>query len=219
MPHVFLSYSTHDIKWVDAFEQLLTSELQKRNPKIKVWQDKNKLRVGDDWNDEIEAAVRSAAFFCLVASGAWAASEPCQNELAVFREDASRKNRIACAITAAADKEHLLDPIPKVHYTKFYRPVQGRNQGKTTFLKRIAMECLQGTLRPDKIPVFIPLKEFSDLQPPMTLPQLYTVQMARSNTNPGLTPRGPRTRSARRLGRSCRSAFHTHSRRHRSIHC
>ena len=43
--------------------------------------------------------------------------------------------------------------------------------GKTTFLKRIAMECLNGTLRADKIPVFIPLKEFSDLQPPMTLPQ------------------------------------------------
>ena len=43
--------------------------------------------------------------------------------------------------------------------------------GKTTFLKRIAMECLNGTFRPTHIPVFIGLKEFSDLQPAVSLPQ------------------------------------------------
>ena len=88
MPHVFLSYSKHDNKWVNAFEELLASELRKRDPIITVWRDKNKLRAGDDWNEVIEAAVRSAEFFCLVASGGYRLSVKMREGIWKMRDSA-----------------------------------------------------------------------------------------------------------------------------------
>ena len=49
MPQVFLSYSSIDADWVDGFDKVLRSELQKRDPAIETWRDRNKLRTGDLW--------------------------------------------------------------------------------------------------------------------------------------------------------------------------
>lgn len=35
--------------------------------------------------------------------------------------------------------------------------------GKTTFLRRLAMECADGRFRPDLVPAFVPLREFSEV--------------------------------------------------------
>jgi hypothetical protein len=308
MPQVFLSYSSIDAKWVDDFEKALRIELQSRDPNLTIWRDRNKLRAGDFWDQEVEAALRQSGFLCVVASGAWAQSEPCRRELSVFLEDAANRTRIACAVTAAG-QGMLDDEVLRRHHTKFYREVRGRNQdyaattetyrqrvaamaqdiveklkttpapgldqaagevrtrvsaeirtlcgtmrilsmpapvpidgiytdvnilekrpahqvletedlsrdaaerfglgrikhervpakealersstlmllgqpgaGKTTFLKRIAIECLNGTFRPEKVPVFVPLKQFSERTPPISLPDYVRARWAHRQT-------------------------------------
>jgi len=48
--------------------------------------------------------------------------------------------------------------------------------GKSTFLKRLAMECSTGAFLPDKMPVFVGLKEFSDRTDQPTLLQFVEKQ-------------------------------------------
>ena len=52
-----------------------------------------------------------------------------------------------------------LEPVS--HYSKVM--VLGKpGAGKTTFLKYIAMQCIEGLFQPDQVPIFITLREFSE---------------------------------------------------------
>ena len=82
---LFLSYSSRDSLWVDPFRAALQLALgEKLGWEVSVWQDKNELRVGENWTDEIEAAIGHAAAFLAVLSPSYKNSLWCTRERKFF---------------------------------------------------------------------------------------------------------------------------------------
>lgn len=83
---VFLSYAHQDdLTWIAAFESALYEQLTQRlGQKPSVWLDQNKLRVGQNWVEEIEEAIASTAAFIAVLSPSYQLSEWCGKERNFF---------------------------------------------------------------------------------------------------------------------------------------
>jgi hypothetical protein len=79
---VFLSYAHNDDPaWIGAFEKSLRQELAERlGHPVSFWQDERKLRLGQDWPDEIEEAVKGAAVFLAIVSPSYRTSDWCGRE-------------------------------------------------------------------------------------------------------------------------------------------
>jgi TIR domain len=69
MSHIFISYQQDDAD----FAAVLMMELEKAG--FDTWLDKQRLRVGSDWSEEIDQGIRTAAALVLVLSPASRASE------------------------------------------------------------------------------------------------------------------------------------------------
>ncbi|WP_250284142.1 TIR domain-containing protein [Frankia sp. CiP1_Cm_nod2] len=70
--HVFICYSHVDTDWHDRLLVQLTS--LKRDGILDIWSDK-RIEIGDDWREEINAALSRARFAVLLVSGDFIASE------------------------------------------------------------------------------------------------------------------------------------------------
>jgi hypothetical protein len=83
---IFLSYAhNEDAAWIAAFERELYDQLRQwLGQQPNVWQDKNKLRVGHNWVNEIEEAIASTATFIAVLSPSYQLSEWCSKERNLF---------------------------------------------------------------------------------------------------------------------------------------
>jgi hypothetical protein len=85
---LFISYShADDLAWIQAFEKSLAEELVRRlGHEVAVWQDGKRLRVGQNWQTEIEAGVQGAAVFIAVLSPSYENSDWCKRERDFFRQ-------------------------------------------------------------------------------------------------------------------------------------
>jgi hypothetical protein len=83
---IFLSYAHgDDPMWIRAFEQALAKAVRERlGHDIRVWQDTKQLRVGLDWQEEIDAAIANTAAFLVVLSPSYMTSDWCSRELTRF---------------------------------------------------------------------------------------------------------------------------------------
>lgn len=73
-PMVFLSYASEDR---DTIERLRAGLLQRG---LAVWQDKNNLRVGENWENQIEQVIKRVAFFVFVQTPAMDARDRRRDE-------------------------------------------------------------------------------------------------------------------------------------------
>lgn len=97
---IFISYAHEDDNaWIQAFEKSLGEELWDRlGLGVSVWQDGQRLRVGQNWQAEIETGVQRSAVFVAVLSPRYENSDWCTNERNIFRQlfaaqDAFEKSR------------------------------------------------------------------------------------------------------------------------------
>src|SRR3954470_13759027 len=88
-PRVFVSYAHADTK---ALAGTIAERLQEHGASVFIDQG---LRVGDDWNAEIERALDACDAFCILLSAASVASPMVQNEIARVGERHRRERRPA----------------------------------------------------------------------------------------------------------------------------
>jgi TIR domain len=74
------------------------SELEKRvdanlvNATFQIWRDKEKLKIGDRWNQSIEAAIDSSDIFIVLLTPKWISSDYCCKEFEVFEKIEAKRN-------------------------------------------------------------------------------------------------------------------------------
>jgi TIR domain-containing protein len=83
---LFISYAhDDDMAWVQAFEKSLGEELSRRlGLGVSVWHDGNRLRVGQNWQTEIETGVQRSAAFVAILSPFYENSDWCARERRLF---------------------------------------------------------------------------------------------------------------------------------------
>ena len=92
VPHLrhdlFFSYAHEDDSvWIEAFCKSLKTELVRAvGPAFDVWQDESKLRLGQNWADQIEQGIAGTALFLAVCSPSYYRSEWCEREWQTFFE-------------------------------------------------------------------------------------------------------------------------------------
>src|SRR6185437_8348723 len=70
---VFASYSHADTIWMQRFEVLLKPLLDRKQ--LSLWSDRDRLRVGDAWDSEIERAIEVSQVGLLLVSADFLASD------------------------------------------------------------------------------------------------------------------------------------------------
>jgi hypothetical protein len=93
---LFLSYAhTDSAEWIRALEQSLRQQLRERlGADVDIWQDTNNIRFGQNWPDEINNAIWSAAAFLAVISPGYRTSEWCGGERKTFLDPCKAGNQL-----------------------------------------------------------------------------------------------------------------------------
>lgn len=98
---LFLSYAHNERVWADALVKALRKEFQERTGReVTFWQDSHKLRVGQDWHEEIEAAIRNAAVFVAIVSPSYLTSTWCGRERDLILENGIEALKVESPIEA-----------------------------------------------------------------------------------------------------------------------
>ena len=126
---LFISYAHADGQaWIQAFEKSLCEELSRRlGVRISVWQDTNRLRVGQNWKAEIEAGVQRSAVFIAMLSPSYENSEWCASERGVFQQlfsaqdDFENSKRFFKVVKTPWDNESHLYFLSAVENLDFFR--------------------------------------------------------------------------------------------------
>ena len=93
---LFLSYAhTDSAEWIRALEQSLHQQLRERlGADVDIWQDINNIRFGQNWTEEINHAISSAAAFLAVISPGYRTSEWCADERKTFLDNSKSGNQL-----------------------------------------------------------------------------------------------------------------------------
>jgi hypothetical protein len=86
---LFFSYARNDsAEWIRALEESLHQHLRERlGLDVGIWKDKNNIRFGQNWTDEIHEAIRSSAAFLAILSPSYRNSEWCARERKLFLDE------------------------------------------------------------------------------------------------------------------------------------
>jgi hypothetical protein len=85
MAHIFISYSSKDLKYANHLNKLLTER------GFEVWMDKFRVLPGMSWWDEIEKAIIKCSAFIIIMSENSRKSDWVKRELLIARDDKNRK--------------------------------------------------------------------------------------------------------------------------------
>jgi TIR domain len=122
-------------------------EFEASDPKPLLWQDRNKIDDGQQFNPIIEQEIARSSLFLAVLSNHWLASEYCQRELKLFRErwghedDYTFGHRIILAHKTLVPEDRLPKIFPIQRGFRFFsisadgteHPFHRRGRGNTQF--------------------------------------------------------------------------------------
>ena len=85
---LFISYAHEDdARWVHAFADELRDEVSRRlGLSVSIWEDKGRLRAGENWQDAIHEGINLAAAFVAIVSPRYQNSQWCARERHLFRD-------------------------------------------------------------------------------------------------------------------------------------
>jgi hypothetical protein len=89
---IFISYASEDLKWVQEFQNLLADALIDRGLEADIWRDRENIRLGQNWKDEMFKAVERCALFLAILSPNYRNSDYCNDESDYFQELRERNN-------------------------------------------------------------------------------------------------------------------------------
>jgi hypothetical protein len=83
---IFLSYRhiRKPDEWLEKLHECLRTELVARLNSVDIWRDRLDLRAGDEWREEIEKALSSAAIFLAVVTETYFDSPVCAHEFDLY---------------------------------------------------------------------------------------------------------------------------------------
>jgi hypothetical protein len=94
----FFSYNHRDAEVDPHIVEAFSSELEKRvdaklvNARFEIWRDKEKLQVGDYWDQTIEGAIDSSDIFIVLLTPKWISSDYCRKEFEAFEKIEAARN-------------------------------------------------------------------------------------------------------------------------------
>jgi hypothetical protein len=93
---LFLSYAHgNSLEWIRALEKSLRQQLQERlGDSIKIWQDDNQIRFGQNWTEEIQCTLERSAVLLAVISPNYRASEWRDDERNIFLDRCKAANQL-----------------------------------------------------------------------------------------------------------------------------
>jgi len=125
---LFLSYAHDEAVWADAFRKALCTEFHVRTgAEVTVWQDSQKLRVGQKWADEIEVGIRTAAAFLAIVSPIYMNSWWCRKERAVVLEKKLEALKVDSLyrFLKVVKTPGSEDPVADLQDIRFFNPADG----------------------------------------------------------------------------------------------
>jgi hypothetical protein len=173
---LFFSYAhLDDSIWIEAFEAALRQGLRERlGQDVSTWQDVQRLRLGQNWQTEIESAIAQTAAFVAIVSPGYLSSVWCQRERRHFLEKAEqtstivleRAKRFLKVIQAPAENRAHEALLPEIQHVEFFRPGDERSghvvfaPGTNEFVVRLretvhAIASLLRSMRRSREPVFV----------------------------------------------------------------
>jgi hypothetical protein len=119
---LFISYAHEDDKrWVQAFEDELRDEVSRRlGLAISVWQDTQRIRAGQNWQDAIRQGIQQSAAFLAIISPRYQNSRWCQLERNEFQSQFEARQFTACGRFFKAVKT----PWPDNQHRLFLESIQ-----------------------------------------------------------------------------------------------
>lgn len=94
---IFISYASEDLKWVQEFQNLLADALIDRGLEAEFWRDRENIRFGQNWKDEMFKAVERTALFLAILSPNYRNSDYCNDESDYFQALRERGNDLKVA--------------------------------------------------------------------------------------------------------------------------
>lgn len=126
---LFLSWAhADDSAWVRAFDRCLQEELaRKLGSEIVIWQDVKQIRLGQNWQAEINDGIQRSATFLAIVSPSYQNSDWCGRERQIFlktfpsMEALESSSRFLKIIKKPWDNDDHLEFLPKLQHVAFYR--------------------------------------------------------------------------------------------------
>ena len=130
----FFSYTHRDAEVDPDIVEAFSSELEKRvdaklvNARFEFWRDKDKLQVGDYWDQRIEGAIYTSHIFIVVLTPKWISSDYCRKEFEAFEKIETARNSGGYVIPIYArdierqakflepEQKQLLDRLKRIQY-------------------------------------------------------------------------------------------------------
>jgi TIR domain len=173
---LFFSYARDDSpEWVHALEESLRQDLIDRlGPDVAIWRDKDNIRFGQNWREEIGDAVKASAALLAIMSPSYQLSSWCRRECQTFVDHAQAGNRykvgryyrfLKLVRLPWPDNAHE-GFFPELQHVGFFRQMRGGEEeieftpGTDEFRAKVreagqAIKCLLLEMRRGREAVFI----------------------------------------------------------------
>ena len=89
---IFVSYASEDSTWVAEFQHKLDEAMVELGLEAEVWRDKQNIRFGQNWKEEMFKAVEQSALFLAILSPNYRQSDYCNDESDYFQELREKSN-------------------------------------------------------------------------------------------------------------------------------
>jgi TIR domain len=130
----FFSYTHRDAEVDPHIIEAFSSELEKRvdaklvNARFEIWRDKEKLQLGDYWDQRIGAAIDTSHIFIILLTPKWISSDYCRKEFEAFQKIEAARDSGGYIIPIyardierqakflEAEQKELLDHLKRIQY-------------------------------------------------------------------------------------------------------
>jgi TIR domain len=130
----FFSYTHRDAEVDPHIVEAFSSELEKRvdaklvNARFEIWRDKEKLQLGDYWDQRIGAAIDTSHIFIILLTPKWISSDYCRKEFEAFQKIEAARDSGGYIIPIyardierqakflEAEQKELLDHLKRIQY-------------------------------------------------------------------------------------------------------